>query len=42
MKHGLTDTDMNQYLDVQENKENNKDLPVKDMMQYMQIFEKIL
>ena len=36
----LTDTDMNQYLDVQENKENNKDLSVKDMMQYMQMFEK--
>ena len=36
----LTDTDIIQYLDVQENKETNKYLLDKDMMHYMQIFEK--
>ena len=36
----LTDTDIIQHLDVQENKETNKYLSDKDMMQYMQIFEK--
>ena len=31
---------MNQCLDLEENKENNDDLSDKDMINYMQLFEK--
>ena len=36
----LTDTDIIQYLDGKENKETNKYLSDKVMMEYLQIFEK--
>ena len=36
----LSESDMNKYLEIEENKENNLELTDTEINQYMQIFEK--